>query len=920
MRVKSYLTQVFEYPFIRISDPMKWRFILFPILLIISCQTATYAQQSVWTLRGKVLETDKTPLEFVNVYVNNTSIGTTTQADGSFILKIPKSVHKIEIVVSFIGYNTLKKVLSTAEIGRGVIFLMESSTLLKEIKVTAKRDRNWKKKWKIFKDGLLGDSQFTNNCTILNPDAVILEYDKDKKVIATANEPIFIENTGLGYKIMFQMETFISDGKLTFFAGDKFFEHLKPKDDKQASRWKKSRSRAYNNSFRNFLVSLAKNKLAENGFEVFQQYKIKEGLYGRISVANELREQSLFKGIADSLCSYDSLSRRYVLHSKKPLLVFLLDQFNTMPVFKDYPYKYSQVALPLDSIEFTANGWITKPNGMILRDHWGNEGFSSLLPDDYEDEIVVPPNASPEVLASLFAENDRKFWFINGKVTSPGGLAVTDAGVFINHTATSVKTNSDGKFTLKVPAALQQVDLLVTNRKFILAKVPVNATQNTELVSVTLKPDDFSFANDKNKEFQKNWKVFEKALLGDPNADIAPTFFRESCEIQNPEVISFEQDGSGKLTAKAIKPLVIQNNALGYKITYSLNQFESDGKEDKITGDKYFEKLTPKDDKQKVLWEKNQLKIYQESLKYFLLSLSQNKLEQNGFAVFKMLKIQDIYDSFVTVKSELADSSLVTVKATEICKFDATVNRFYLHSDYPLLVFLTRRSEPLRLTFNDYPYKRSQIVLPNFYLEFAGDGTITNFQNTEIRDFWSYSGLSGSIPNDFNPDQRSVDRIDFDAVEVINPKPVNSIQPTNLGIVNRFAANGMQFQRTTIETIKGNGYGSIANDFNVKMNEADYSLTIYDLLRRIPGMIVRYDPQSASYTAAFSSSMSFKSAIQPAALLIDGYLIDSPDRVSTALASINVRDIESLGAMKYSSTSIFGARGGNGVIVITTKK
>ena len=716
------------------------------------------------------------------------------------------------------------------------------------------------------------------------------------------------------------METFISDGKLTFFAGDKFFEHLKPKDDKQASRWKKSRSRAYNNSFRNFLVSLAKNKLAENGFEVFQQPKIKEGLYGRISVASELREQNLHKGIADSLCSYDSLSRRYVLHSKKPLLVFLLDQFNTIPVFKDYPYKYSQVALPLDSIEFTANGWLTKPNGMVLRDYWGNEGFSNLLPDDYEDEIVVPANASPEVLASLFAENDRKFWFINGKVTLEGGLTVADADVFINHTTTSVKTNSDGKFSLKVPAAFSQVDLLVSGQKFMLAKVTVNSTQNTEPVAVTLRPDNFSFTNEKNKEFQKNWKVFEKALLGDPGADIAPTFFRESCEIQNPEVISFEQDEAGKLTAKAIKPLVIQNNALGYKITYSLTQFESDGKENKITGDKYFEKLTPKDEKQKILWEKNQIKIYQESLKYFLLSLSQNKLEQNGFAVFKMLKIQDIYDSFITVKSELADSSMVAVKATEICKFDATANRFYLHSDYPLLIFLTRRTEPLRLTFNDYPYKRSQIVLPNFYLEFAGDGTITNFQNTEIRDFWSYNGLSGSIPSDFNPDQQNVDRIDFDAIEVISPKPVNNTQPAGLGVINRFVGNGMQLQRTTMETKKETGYGSIANDFNVKINEQDMSLTIYDLLRRIPGMIIKYDPNTATYTAGFSSSMSFQKALEPAALLLDGLLIDSAERVNTALVSINVRDIESLGAMKYSSASIFGARGGNGVIVITTKK
>ncbi|WP_259016953.1 carboxypeptidase-like regulatory domain-containing protein [Emticicia fluvialis] len=899
---------------------MKQRFTLLCILLQLTCLTLTLAQENTRTLKGKVLEMDKTPIEFVNVYVNNTSIGTTTKADGSFVLKIPKSIQKIEVVVSFIGYNTLKKVLQPNELVRGVIFLLEGSTVLNEVKVTAKRDRDWKKKWKIFKDGVLGDSQFTNDCEIQNQEAVRLEYDKDKNVIATASEPIFIVNKGLGYKIMFQMETFISNGKLTYFAGDKFFEHLKPKDDKQANRWKKLRSRAYNNSLRNFLVSLAKNKLSVNGFEVFQENKIREGLYSRTSVANELKEGNLYKTTADSLCSYDSLSRRYILHSKKPLLVFLLDNFNTVPVFRDYPYKYSQISLPLDSIEFTANGWITKPNSMVVTDHWGNEGFSNLLPDDYEDEVVVPQDASPDLLANLFAENDRKFWFVSGKVTAPGGLAVANADVFMNHTSTGTKTNAEGKFTLRVPATIQVLELLVTSPGFLLAKESFNAGDHTRLLNINLKPDNFSVANEKNRDFQRNWKTFEKALLGDPGMDMAPTLFTENCEILNPEVVNFAQEEPKKLTARATRPLIIQNNALGYKITYQLTRFENNGKENQITGDKYFEKLAPKDDKQRVSWEKNQLKVYQESLKYFFVSLSQNKLKENGFAVFKMLKIQDIYDTYVTVKSEVADSSLVSCTANELCKFDATANRFYLHSDYPLLVFLTHRNEPLRLTFIDYPYKRSQIILQNFYLEFTADGTITNDNNTEIRDFWAYRGLSGSLPDDFSPDLPNVNRIDFDAADIISTKPAPNVQTVNPEIVNKLAGNGILFKKTTIEEEKATGYGSLANDFNVKILEQDMSLTIFDLLKRIPGMIVKYDPNTATYTAAFSSAMSFKSAFQPAALLLDGNLVDNPERINTLLNSINVRDIQSLGAMKYSSASIFGARGGNGVIVITTKK
>ncbi|GAB3513925.1 carboxypeptidase-like regulatory domain-containing protein [Emticicia fontis] len=887
---------------------MKWQLLYLVTLLSLGFSLESQAQNNNWTIKGRVLEANKAPLEFVNVYVNNTSIGTASKADGSFTLTVPKSIQKIELVVSFIGYNTLKKVLSPNEMNKSIVFLMETSNMLKEIKITARRDKDWKKKWRIFKDGVLGDSQFTSDCEILNPESIRLTYDKDKNVVATANEPIFIQNTGLGYKIMFQMESFISNGKLTFYAGDKFFENLKPKDEKQENRWKRLRKRAYHDSFRNFLVALSQNKLEENGFAIFKEAKVLEYYLGRTSVSKELRDSSFFKCTPSSICSYDSLTKRYTLHSDKPLMVFLTKHFNQVPIYADYPYKFSQIILTNGSTEFTSNGWVTIPGGMILRDYWGTEGFSSLLPDDYQDDILYDENTSPEVLANLYSENERKFWFINGKVSDNNGLPVESADVFINHTENGVKTNSDGKFTIKVPAPLQELELLAYHPKYYLAKETVRAKENSGIFEVNLKPDNFSTSNAKDKEFQKEWKVFEKTLLGGPNDLMGKTQFPDECEITNPEVVSFDYDENKKLVAKAERPIFIKNNALGYKITYQLTHFEHYNKESKIKGDQFFEKLNPIDEKQDLRWKKTQFKLYQESLKYFLISLSQNKLEENGFAVFKMRKIRDIYDMNVTVKSELADSSLVACKANELCKFDTETNRFYLQSEYPLLVFLTKRTEAVRLTFKDYPYKRSQIVLPNFYLEFAADGTVTNYQNAEMRDFWGTEGVSVSLPNDFKLETENIDRVSFETLEVMTPKTLN------MDSTNRFISNGIQFNRTAIEAPTEKVSGYIANDFNVKINPGDVSLTIFDLLRRIPGLVVKAD------FIGFRSSMSFQGGIQPAALSLNGNFTDNPEIILNLLNNLNVRDIESLGAIKYGNGAIYGARGGNGVIVITTRR
>src|ERR1700755_124336 len=57
------------------------------------------------TLSGTVTDSaTRQPLAGVSVFLNSTSIGTTTQADGTFVLKIP--LGKYQLVISAIGYET----------------------------------------------------------------------------------------------------------------------------------------------------------------------------------------------------------------------------------------------------------------------------------------------------------------------------------------------------------------------------------------------------------------------------------------------------------------------------------------------------------------------------------------------------------------------------------------------------------------------------------------------------------------------------------------------------------------------------------------------------------------------------------------------------------------------------------------------
>ena len=58
------------------------------------------------TLSGKLLDKDsRDPLVFATVYVVGTSIGTVSNSDGEFILKIPVNLSNPKIGVKHIGYH-----------------------------------------------------------------------------------------------------------------------------------------------------------------------------------------------------------------------------------------------------------------------------------------------------------------------------------------------------------------------------------------------------------------------------------------------------------------------------------------------------------------------------------------------------------------------------------------------------------------------------------------------------------------------------------------------------------------------------------------------------------------------------------------------------------------------------------------------
>ena len=103
-------------------------------ILFFLCSTITFAQQEI---SNKVLDFFKDePIESASVYIKTTAIGTITNADGKFALRIPRENATDTLVVSSIGYSTEKIPLDQFDASEP-IYLVEEVASLDEVVLEA---------------------------------------------------------------------------------------------------------------------------------------------------------------------------------------------------------------------------------------------------------------------------------------------------------------------------------------------------------------------------------------------------------------------------------------------------------------------------------------------------------------------------------------------------------------------------------------------------------------------------------------------------------------------------------------------------------------------------------------------------------------------------------------------------------------
>jgi len=339
-------------------------------------------------IQGKVInEATGTPLQGTSIYFNNTTIGTSTNADGRFSLPLPE-IENAELIISSVGYQRLVYKPEAATIqNKTIVFkLVQKEEELKDILILTDAVR--KKYLAIFEREFLGITEEASHSNIQNKkDIYFTSGDSKNSFKAYSDTPLTIINKMLGYKVSFELVEFFYDqqnGRTSYYGYTRFDEM----GDK--NRWVKNRKRCYYGSTMHFYRSLIGNHLQQEGYKVY----IIKLLHTDSSKPQQNMEMAVEVTAAQIITTDSSNSNNYNVTIAGKMMV----QYGKEPATKNYLRKNtfiqgdipggfrSYITATAPVISLNREGIINNPINVLYGGYWIYEKAANMLPYNYMPE------------------------------------------------------------------------------------------------------------------------------------------------------------------------------------------------------------------------------------------------------------------------------------------------------------------------------------------------------------------------------------------------------------------------------------------------------------------------------------------------------------------------------------------------------
>jgi hypothetical protein len=335
--------------------------------------------------------------------------------------------------------------------------------------------------------------------------------------------------------------------------------------------------------------------------------------------------------------------------------------------------------------------------------------------------------------------------------------------------------------------------LVISSLNYETRTISINTGQLPESIQLLLKPT----ANELQEVIvepydEDGWdrwgRYFNAHFIGN-------SALSADCKLLNPDVVKFRYSRkNNSIRAFSREKLIFENKALGYKLLYLLTKFEYNLDERSFfySGYPQFEEMRPKNADEKKRWDKKRKEAYQGSIMHFMRALYHNKLEQEGFEIHQILKVdypeyKRASNLFKAYSKALKNKEPITIskdsleyykKASKLganeysvmldqiitkddlvapidTSIDATA-QFMGFTGWLRVTYQHKRDpiEYARMTLKRIDRINSDINLPNkIGLSIYPNGTYFYGYNLFIEGYWSWwEKLSTHLPTDYQPD------------------------------------------------------------------------------------------------------------------------------------------------------------------------
>jgi hypothetical protein len=373
------------------------------IIALLLANTQSFGQQLY--ISGSVADAaTKLPLARASVYINNTTVGTSTSADGRFTLG-PLHAGQYDVVVSFVGYNPqIVSLMLTQNSTVDSFLLVPKAKKLEEILILSSATR--KKYLELFRQQVLGFTQDADRCIITNlNDVQFIAGENKDEINAWCENELYIKHPSLGYNIYFTLTDFYYhkfSGACYFFGYTRFQEQSP--NGRIKSKWKRNRRNTYNGSSKHFFKSLVTGRLAVEGFEILQLKKQAKTTRDSTSTTTpnlpgNAITPAYTPSASDTLYSRNSdSSETYITYGLRIGDGWLINFKQVTKIKLEIQQKFLLYRQPPagtgSGIRLMAketpvvdnNGNLLNPRSIYYDGVWAFERLANMLPDDYVPE------------------------------------------------------------------------------------------------------------------------------------------------------------------------------------------------------------------------------------------------------------------------------------------------------------------------------------------------------------------------------------------------------------------------------------------------------------------------------------------------------------------------------------------------------